>query len=90
MQYINASIRDMDLMQKGRLGSTKKTLNRFARPVSHRVTADARAIRLFGLGFALQIGQSYLRQTDTGSTLGEFRAFIYIRAAKHDLDSYGS
>ena len=73
------------MTQNGGSRETQKTLNRLARPVSHRVLWDARVIRLFGLLLAFQIGQSLLHETNADFTLGELRAVIFVRLIKFDL-----
>ena len=58
--------------------------------LSHRVSCDARAIRLFGLLLAFQNGQSLLRQTNANFTLGELCAVIFVRLMRDDLGFDGS
>ena len=75
----------MEFPQKGGTGVTQKTCDRFVSSVSHRVSCDARAIRLFGLLLAFQTGQSLLHETHADFTLGELRAVIFVRLIKYDL-----
>ena len=73
------------LCKRAGRGKPKKTWNRFASSVSHRVPCDARAIRLVGLLLAFQTGQSLLRQTNADFTPGELRAVIFVRLINYDL-----